>query len=107
MKPIHKLFLQIGNSVISILDGLTNKSQHAQVVDELRDDVRKTVDMVSKNGTDDSREKMLYQLQRLADLGDEYNSAEGIVITYKGRRLKLTGSFACVNAILGERFKFN
>ena len=107
MKPIDKLFLQIGNSVISILDGMVNKSQHAQVVDELRDDVRKTVDMVSKNGTDDSREKMLYQLQRLADLGDEYNSAEGIVITYKGRRLKLTGSFACVNAILGERFKFN
>ena len=107
MKPIDKLFLQIGNSVISILDGMVNKSQHAKVVDELRDDVRKTVDMVSKNGTDDSREKMLYQLQRLADLGDEYNSAEGIVITYKGRRLKLTGSFACVNAILGERFKFN
>ena len=107
MKPIDKLFLQIGNSVISILDGMVNKSQHAQIVDELRDDVRKTVDMVSKNGTDDSREKMLYQLQRLADLGDEYNSAEGIVITYKGRRLKLTGSFACVNAILGERFKFN
>ena len=106
MKPIDKLFLQIGNSVISILDGMVNKSQHAQVVDELRDDVRKTVDMVSKNGTDDSREKMLYQLQRLADLGDEYNSAEGIVLTYKGRRLKLTGSFACVNAILGERFKF-
>ena len=107
MKPIDKLFLQIGNSVISILDGMVNKSQHTQVVDELRDDVRKTVDMVSKNGTDDSREKMLYQLQRLADIGDEYNSAEGIVITYKGRRLKLTGSFACVNAILGERFKFN
>lgn len=106
MKPIDKLFLHIGNSVISILDGFTNKNQHDKVVDELRSDVKNTVELVNKSGSDDSKEKMLYQLQRLADLGDEYNSAEGIVLTYKGRRLKLTGSFACVNAILGERFKF-
>lgn len=106
MRPIDKLFLQIGNSVISILDGFTNKDYHDKVVDELRADVKSIVDLVKRDGSDESKEKLMKQLQRLADLDDNYNSTEGIVITYKGKRLKLTGSFACINAILGERFKF-
>ena len=106
MRPIDKLFLQIGNSVISILDGFTNKNYHDKVVDELRSDVKATVELVKRDGSDESKEKLVKQMRRLADLDDNYNSAEGIVITYKGRRLKLTGSFACINAILGERFKF-
>ena len=42
--------------------------------------------------------------QVLQNLNNKYNSAEGIVFTYKNRRMKLTGSFACINAILGARF---
>ena len=95
--------IKIGNN----LSEWSSYSCQPTTNDELRSDVKSTMELVNKSGSDDSKEKMLYQLQRLADLGDEYNSAEGIVITYKGRRLKLTGSFACVNAILGERFKFN
>ncbi len=50
------------------------------------------------------QEKIETQLQRLQSLGNKYNSAEGIVFKYKGKLMKLTGSFACINQILGTRF---
>ena len=43
-------------------------------------------------------------MQRLQALGNKYNAAEGIVVMYKGRRMKFTGSFSLVNKMLGERF---
>ena len=50
------------------------------------------------------REKIETLLHRLQYLGNKYNSAEGIVFKYKGKLMKLTGSFACINQILGTRF---
>jgi hypothetical protein len=43
-------------------------------------------------------------MRRLQKLGDKYNAAEGVVIVYKGRLMKLTGSFAPINQALGARF---
>ena len=40
----------------------------------------------------------------LIHCGDKYNDAEGIVFTWKGRRMKLTGSFSPINQALGVRF---
>ena len=43
-------------------------------------------------------------MNRLKALGDKYNDAEGIVFMWKGRRMKLTGSFSPINQALGVRF---
>ena len=43
-------------------------------------------------------------MTRLHALGNKYNAAEGIVVMYKGRRMKFTGSFAAINGALGTRF---
>ena len=66
--------------------------------------MEETIDLVKKSNLPEVQDKVNQQLKRLQNLNNKYNSAEGIVFTYKNRRMKLTGSFACINAILGARF---
>lgn len=104
MEPLDNLFLSIGNELIDLLDGFTNKDTHNKVIDILRKDMKETIELVKKSGSVEAQEKVEKNLKRLQALNDKYNSAEGIVFTYKGRLMKLTGSFAAINQILGTRF---
>lgn len=51
------------------------------------------------------KKKVEKNINRSQQLGNKFNATEGIVFTYKGRRMKLTGSFARVNQIMGTLFK--
>ena len=104
MKPLDNLFLAIGNELIDLLDGFTNKESHDKVIDTLRNDMEETIELVKQSGSTEAQDKVEKNLNRLKALNDKYNSAEGIVFTYKGRLMKLTGSFAAINQILGTRF---
>ena len=42
---------------------------------------------------------------RLQKLGNKLNSTEGIVFTWKDRMMKMTGSFAAANAIIGAKYR--
>ena len=104
MKPLDNLFLSIGNELIDLLDGFTNKDTHDKVIDSLKKDMEETVTLVKQSNSVEAKEKVEKNLNRLQALNDKYNSAEGIVFTYKGRLMKLTGSFAAINQILGTKF---
>ena len=104
MEPLDNLFLAIGNELIDLLDGFTNKDTHDKVITSLKKDMEETVELVKQSGSTDAQDKVERNLNRLKALNDKYNSAEGIVFTYKGRLMKLTGSFAAINQILGTRF---
>ena len=56
------------------------------------------------NGTDDSKAKLTKQIGRLVGGEDNtvINPTEGIVFSYKGKLMKLTGSFGPLNQILGS-----
>ena len=102
MEPMDELFLELGNVFINICDGFTNQAKHSDVIKELKKDMQEVVDEIEKNGSEENRQLLQVQLERLRRLGeDSINSAEGIVFTYKGKLMKLTGSFAAVNQILG------
>ena len=66
--------------------------------------VDETIELVKQSGSTEIQDKVEKNLNRLQALGDKYNSAEGVVFMYKGHLMKLTGSFAAVNQILGTRF---
>ena len=104
MEPLDNLFLAIGNELIDLLDGFTNKDSHNKVIDTLRKDMDEIINIVKQSGSTEAQDKIERNLNRLKALNDKYNSAEGIVFTYKGRLMKLTGSFAAINQILGTRF---
>ena len=103
MEPMDDLFLAIGNAFIKLLDGFTNKDSHNQIVNILKKDVEDVMKDIEKNGSDEVKAKLEYQMSRLKKLGeDSINAAEGVVFTYKGKLMKLTGCFAPLNQILGS-----
>ena len=104
MEPLDNLFLAIGNELIDLLDGFTNKDSHNKVIDTLKNDMKETIEFVKQSGSTEIQDKVEKNLNRLQALGDKYNSAEGVVFMYKGRLMKMTGSFAAINQILGTRF---
>ena len=107
LEPMDDLFLAIGNAFIKLLDGFTNKDSHNQIVNILKKDVEDVMKDIEKNGSDEVKAKLEYQMSRLKKLGeDSINAAEGVVFTYKGKLMKLTGCFAPLNQILGS-IKFN
>lgn len=104
MEPMDNLFLAIGNELIDQLDGFINSGAKDKIIQSLKADLEATVDEVEKSDSVKAKDKVEKALSRLKALGDKYNAAEGIVIIYKGRRLKMTGSFAPLNQALGARF---
>ena len=104
MDPLDNLFLSIGNELIDMLDGFTNDSNKDEVISKLRASMQNTIELIKQHGSTVAQEKVEKNINRLQQLGNKFNATEGIVFTYKGRRMKLTGSFACVNQIMGTRF---
>ena len=92
--------------MISICDGFTNKGNEDDVVAKLTDTLKSTVAELRANASDTTRNKLEYELSRLQELDNKINAEEGITFMYKGRLMKLTGSFAPLNQILGT-IKFN
>ena len=105
MEPMDNLFLAIGNELIDQLDGFINSGAKDKITQSLKADLEATVDEVEKSNSIKAKDKVEKALTRLKALGDKYNAAEGVVIVYKGRRLKMTGSFAPLNQALGARFE--
>lgn len=106
LKPLDQYFINLGNEVIKRCKGFTNDGKELNVIYKLKEEIRKTIESV-KNGSDkDLATKLNDQLNRLRLAGDKINATEGIVLKYRGKTIKLTGSFAAVNQILGmERYK--
>ena len=107
MKPLDDLFLQIGNAFINICDGFTNDNSKDKIINTLKHDLDEVINEIEKDGSTENQELLQKQLDRLKTLGDaSLNAAEGVVLMYKGRRMKLVGSFAPLNQIMGV-IKFN
>lgn len=104
IKPIDNLFLSIGNELIDQLDGFVNTGIKDKVLDTIKADLEDTIKQVEASNSDAVKNKLKVALERLKMLGDKYNAAEGVVFTYKGRLMKLTGSFAPINQALGTRY---
>ena len=105
MEPMDEVFLEIGNTFINLCDGFTNSESHNTVIDTLKKDLEEICNKVEKDGSEEVKQQLEFQMNRLRKLGDNaLNSAEGVVFVYKGRLMKATGSFSAVNQAIGLRF---
>lgn len=100
MEPIDKFFIDLGNSILDLCDGILNKGVESSVVNVLYNDMNKVVNDIEIEASEDSKNKLMHQLERIGD--NKINPLEGIVFRYKGKLMKLTGSFSPLNAILGS-----
>ena len=106
IEPLDLLFLNIGNDVIKLCKGLLNGSKSDSVIKRLQADMKEIIADVKANGTIETQDKLIKQLNRLEQLGgeDSINSTEGIVFRYKGKLMKMTGSFSPLNQVIGLKY---
>ena len=103
MEPLDNFFIELGNSIIELCDGIINAGDKESVIKNLRNDLENAIHTVRTEGSDDVNQKMTKQLQRME--GMKINAVEGIVFRYKGKLTKLTGVFAPLNQVLGLQYK--
>lgn len=101
VRPLDVIFMKLGNNVIKRTEGLANAGKESDIVKQLNGEVRKLIDTVSSENNEKDKDKLERLLIRLNNIGNELNATEGVVIKFKGQVIKLTGSFAPLNAILG------
>lgn len=104
MEPIDNLFLSIGNELIDQLDGFINSNNKNDIIDIIKKDTENIIKTINQSDSTDAKDKLEKCMRRLQALGNKYNAAEGIVVMWKNRRMKFTGSFAALNQALGTRF---
>ena len=106
VEPLDVLFLKFGNEVIKLCKGLINGSKNDAVIKKLQTDIKEIVDDIKVTGSPDSQAKLIKQLERFEAVGgyDTINSTEGIVFRYKGKLMKLTGSFAVANQLINLKY---
>lgn len=103
-RPLDTFFSKLGNSIISLCDGMVNAGAESTVIDTLRADLEGVTSEVREKGSTELNDKLTRNLNRLAELGDQINATEGIVFKVGDKIMKLTGSFAAVNQVIGLRF---
>ena len=105
IEPIDDLFLDMSNKVIELTSGLINDGVKDKAIINLKNEIEATKKLVDEKGTQEDKDKLREQLLRLQKLGNKLNSTEGIVFTWKDRMMKMTGSFAAANAIIGAKYR--
>ena len=106
LAPLDALFMAIGNEIIKSIPGLMNAGHEREVVSRLKREIKELTTAVKNTDDEKSKLKIEQSLGRLAKVNNELNATEGIVFDFKGHKLKLTGSFAPLNQLMGVRFKF-
>lgn len=83
-------------------DGIINANSKNSTILQLKQELNAVIQDVRNSNNEDLNIKLEKQLIRLEKLGNQINPVEGIVFNYKGKIMKLTGSFAALNQILGS-----
>jgi hypothetical protein len=101
----ENIFLGVGAEVLQFTSSALAANPDAAIRD-MKKRIDQTIKDVKKSGDPKKVEKLKLELKRLQSIGgvDKIVPNEGIVFTYKGKTLKLTGTFASVNQLLGIFF---
>lgn len=104
--PLEHLFLAVGADILQMVEKVMAINPD-HTVSSLKKDLQSTIDKVRSSGDPKLIEKLEYELQRLDRIGglNAVVPTEGITFFHKGEILKLTGTFAPLNQILGLRFR--
>lgn len=105
MEPVENFFYSLGNEVISRCQGLANEGNEDETVQVLVKQLENTKELIRQSADPELAKEMTYWLYRLSTLDNKYNPTEGIVFNYRGRTMKLTGSFAALNRAINLRIK--
>ncbi len=105
LMKFERIFLGVGADVLSFMSSVLtvnpDKAKRAMIAR-----IEQTIKDVEAKGSEAQIAKLKLELQRLNDIGgfEKIVPNEGIVFSYNGYTMKLTGSFAAANQLLGIFF---
>ena len=105
ISPIESIFIKVGNKVISKTKNLANSGNESKAVSKIRKQILDIIDLTDKIGSEKDKDNLEQLLVKLDQAGNEICASEGFVFRYGGRLLKLTGSFAIINAMNSIKYK--
>jgi hypothetical protein len=102
IRPFEDIFLGVGSEVLSFMSSVLTANPDA-AVRAMKDRLDKTIKDVQTGGDPKKIAKLKLELERLNAIGGKEKIVpnEGIVFVYGGNTMKLTGTFAPLNQILG------
>ena len=100
--PFENLFLELGADVLRNASNFVAANPDLEK-QKLHTKIRKAADDVKLNGDLKQVAKVEAELKRLEGIGgiESIVPTEGIVFKYKGKIMKLTGTFAAINQLMG------
>ena len=106
IRPFEDIFLGVGSDVLSFMSSVLTANPDG-AIRAIKDRLDKTIADVQKGGDPKKIDKLKLELERLNAIGGKEKIVpnEGIVFVYGGNTLKLTGTFAPLNQILGLMYQ--
>lgn len=106
IRPLEFLFLKMGADVLSLMTDFMALNPD-EAIQKMKTDLEDVISLIKKSDRKDLMDKMKYELDRLDKIGGvkAIIPSEGITFFYKGELLKLTGTFAPINQLMGLRFR--
>lgn len=102
IRPFEDLFLELGSIILKNASNFVAANPAAEM-QRLHTQIRNEAEKIKKGGETAQIDKVISELERLDRIGgiESIIPTEGIVFVYKGKTLKLTGTFAAINQLMG------
>lgn len=102
IRPFEDLFLELGSIILKNASNFVAANPDAEM-QRLHNQIRTEAEAIKKSGGVDQIAKVEAELERLNRIGgvESIIPTEGIVFVYKGKVMKLTGTFAAINQLMG------
>jgi hypothetical protein len=102
IRPFEDLFLELGSIILKNASNFVAASPDKEM-QRLHNQIRTEAEKVKKGGDEKQIAKVMAELERLERIGgvESIIPTEGLVFRYKGKVMKLTGTFAAINQLMG------
>ena len=102
IRPFEDLFLQLGSIILKNASNFVAANPDKEM-QRLHNQIRTEAEKIKKGGEVDQVNRVIKELDRLDRIGgiESIIPTEGIVFVYKGKTMKLTGTFAAINQLMG------
>ena len=102
IRPFEDLFLELGSVILKNASNFVAANPDAEM-QRLQKQLKDEAEAIRKSGNVSDIETVARELERLDRIGgiESIIPTEGLVFVYKGKVMKLTGTFAAVNQLMG------
>ena len=94
------ILAKAGNKILRKLKNTINSKNQDAVKGDIKKRILSAIDTLENSGDEKSKDKLEQLLAKMETLDNTVNVTEGIVFEYKGRLMKITGSFGIINQII-------